>query len=107
MASEANEPELETSGAAEGLVPSAPAVQQPLPGLIAGVCSIVAGIVGFSVPVLGMVASCVGIWLGVRAFRAGRSANYRPSAICGGIGIAASILGMVFWVCAVMFESYR
>jgi hypothetical protein len=87
--------------------PPVPAVQQPLPGLIAAICSIVAGVVGFMVPVLGMVASCVGIWLGVRGFRSGRAANYRPSVICASIGTVVSILGMVFWVCAVLFESYR
>jgi hypothetical protein len=107
MASDANEPDPGTSAAAEGAVASTPAVQQPLPGLVAGIGSIVAGVIGFGIPVLGVVGSCVGIWLGVRGFRAGRTANYRPSVVCSGIGMTASVLGLVFWVCAVLFESYR
>jgi uncharacterized membrane protein HdeD (DUF308 family) len=82
-------------------------VKNEQPGLIAGVCSIVAGVTGFSVPVVGMIASCVGIWLGVSGFRRGRSASYRPSIICGIIGALVSILGIAYWVSAVLFESYR
>lgn len=107
MASDINDPDTGRPAAANGIIPSAEAVQQLLPGLVAGVCSIVASIVGFSVPVVGMVASFAGIWLGVRAIRTGRAAGYRPSAICGGIGIIVSLLGIVFWVCVILFESYR
>ena len=98
MRSEENEPDTVSSG---------PIVQQPLPGLIAGICSIVAGVIGFSIPVVGMVASCVGIWLGVKGIRQGRVANYRPSIICGISGLSISGLGIVFWVCVILFESYR
>ena len=77
------------------------------PGFVVSLCSIAAGLVGFGVPVLGLIASFAGIALGIRGFRQGRAAGYRPSAICGLIGMAASVLGIVFWVCVVLFESYR
>jgi len=79
----------------------------PAPGLIAGIGSIVAGVIGFSIPVLGMVVSCVGIWLGIRAMRAGRAARYSTSTTCGIIGTGVSVVGIAFWVCAILFESYR
>jgi hypothetical protein len=93
--------------AANGVVSTPAAVQHPRPGLIAGVGSIVAGVIGFGVPVLGMIASCVGIWLGVRGFRQGRAANQPPGMICGIIGISISGLSIVYWVSALLFESYR
>ncbi len=52
------------------------AVQTPQSGLIAGLCVIFAGLVGFGVPIL---ASLVGIWLGVSGFRRGRAAGCKPS----------------------------
>ncbi len=90
--------------------PAAPADeagQTPAPGLIAGIGSIVAALIGFGVPVLGVVASCVGIWLGITAVRRGRSTRYNPSVTCGVIGISLAVLGIVYWVCVVLFESYR
>jgi hypothetical protein len=83
------------------------AIQNPQPGLVIGLCSITAGMVGFGVPVIGMIASLAGIGLGVWAFRQGRAAGYRPASTCGLVGIAVSVLGIVFWVCVVLFESYR
>ena len=83
------------------------AVQNQQPGLIVSVCSIVAGVVGFGVPILGMIASCIGIWLGVKGVPQGRAANYTPSTICGVIGISVAGLSIVYWVSAVLFESYR
>ena len=83
------------------------AVQNPQPGLVVGLCSIAAGLIGFAVPVIGTIASLAGIGLGVWAFRQGHAARYAPSTICGLIGIAASVLGIVFWVCVVLFESYH
>jgi hypothetical protein len=77
------------------------------PGLVASLCSIAAGLVGFGVPVLGMIASCAGIWLGIRGFRQGRAARYTPGMTCGIAGIAVSVLGIVYWVCAILFESYH
>jgi hypothetical protein len=77
------------------------------PGLVVSLCAIAAGLVGFGIPILGMIASCAGIGLGVWEFRQGRAAGYKPSAICGLIGIAISALSIVFWVCVVLFESYR
>jgi hypothetical protein len=79
----------------------------PAPGLIAGIGAIVAGVIGFCIPVLGMAVSCVGIWLGIKAIRDGRAARYPTSTTCGFIGAAISVLGIVFWVCAFLFESYR
>ena len=81
------------------------AVQKPLPGLIAGIGSIICGMFGFGVPVLGMVAACIGIWLGIRAIQQGRVGGYMTSVVCGAIGITVSALSIVFWVCAVLFES--
>ena len=98
MRSESNEPDT-------GL--SAPVVQKPLPGLIAGICSIAAGLIGFSIPVVGVVASCVGIWLGVKGIRQGRMANHRASIICGISGLSISGLGILFWAGVILFESYR
>ncbi len=82
-------------------------VTRPAPGLIAGIGAIVAGVIGFAIPVLGMAVSCVGIWLGIRAIRTGRAAHYSTSTICGIVGASISVLGIVYWVCAVLFESYR
>ena len=76
------------------------AVQNPQPGLVVGLCSIAAGLIGFAVPVIGMIASLAGIRLGVWAFRQGHAARYAPSTICG-------LIGIVFWVCVVLFESYH
>lgn len=77
------------------------------PGLIAGACAIFAGAVGFGIPILGMVASGVGIWLGIKAVRQGRRSNYTPSVACGAIGAALSALAIVFWVCVAVFESHH
>ncbi len=71
-----------------------------------GLFSIVAGVIGFSIPVLGVVASCAGIYLGVRAFRAGRAAVERSSVVCGVIGVSLCGLGITFWVMVVLFELY-
>lgn len=86
---------------------TAPIVRKPVPGLMASIGSIVAGVIGFSIPVVGTIASCVGIWLGIKGIRQGRVGNHRPSVICGIIGISVDGLGIVFWVCVVLFESYH
>ena len=88
-------------------VPDPDGVTRPAPGLIAGIGSIVAGVIGFAIPVLGMAVSCAGIWLGIKAIRNGRAARYSTSTTCGIIGASISVLGIVYWVCAVLFESYR
>jgi hypothetical protein len=98
MCPETNEPDTASSAAV---------VQKPAPGLMAGICSIVAGVIGFSIPIAGIVVSCAGIWLGVKGIRQGRAENYRPSIICGISGLCIAGLGIVFWVCAILFESYR
>jgi hypothetical protein len=98
MCPEANESETE-------LPP--PVARNQQPGMFASIGSIVAGVIGFSLPVVGMAASCIGIWFGVQGIRQGRAAKYRPSIICGMIGISVDGLGIVFWVCAVLFESYH
>ena len=87
--------------------PDPDGVTRPAPGLIAGIGSIVAGVIGFAIPVLGMAVSCVGIWLGIKAIRNGRAVRYTTSTSCGVIGASISVLGIVYWVCAVLFESYR
>jgi hypothetical protein len=100
-------PETEAPRAANSAVTNPAAVQNQQPGLAVSVCSIVAGVVGFSIPILGMIASCVGIWLGVRGFRQGRAGNYTPNIICAIIGMFLSGLSIVYWVSAILFESYR
>ena len=87
--------------------PPPDATSKRQPGLIAGIGSIVAGVIGFGIPVLGMVASCAGIWLGIIGFRRGRATKCATTTTCGIIGIALSVLGIVFWVYAILFESYR
>jgi hypothetical protein len=107
MYPEADDPNTVTTPAPNrGVAPAAP-VQNRQPGFVVSLCSIAAGLVGFGVPVIGMIASFAGIGLGVWGFRQGRAAHYTPSVTCGLIGITVSVLGIVFWVCAILFESYR
>ena len=106
MAPEAHDSATKTPPAANGVV-EAPVALPGQPGLVIGLCSIAAGLVGFCVPILGMLASCAGIGLGVWGVRQGRAARYTPGIICGIVGIALSVLGIVFWVCVVLFESYH
>jgi hypothetical protein len=54
-----------------------------------------------------MLASFVGIGLGIWGFRQSRAARYNRGTICGITGIAVSVLSIVYWVCVVLFESYR
>jgi len=107
MSPEAHDPETEAPHAAGSAVTNPAAVQNQQPGLGVSICSIIAGVVGFSIPILGMIASCIGIWLGVRGFRQGRAGNYTPGIICAVIGIFLSVLSIVYWVSAVLFESYH
>jgi len=100
MLPEARDPEA-------GTPPPYVAVPNQQPGLIAGVCSIIAGAAGFAIPILGMVASCVGIWLGIKAIRQGRGGTYKPSVTCGIVGVSLAVLSIVYWVCVVLFESHR
>jgi len=106
MPSETNGPDSEAPPASSGIAPPA-AVQAAPPGLILGVGSILCGLAGFAVPILGILVAGIGIWLGVVAVRQARRASARSSLICGITGIALSVLSIVFWVCAVLFESYR
>ena len=107
MFPEAHNSETEAQRAANSAVTNPAAVQNQQPGLAVSVCSIVAGVVGFSIPILGMLASCVGIWLGVRGLRQGRARHYTRSIICAIVGIFLSGLSIVYWVSAILFESYR
>src|SRR5277367_2480886 len=107
MSPEAHDPDTGMLSAENGAGTNPVAIQNKQPGLIVSVCSIVAGVVGFGVPILGMIASCVGIWLGVKGVRQGRATNYTPSIICGVIGISVAGLSIVYWVSAVLFESYH
>jgi hypothetical protein len=75
---------------------SRPVAQNQQPGMFASIGAIVAGVIGFSLPVVGMAASCIGIWFGVKGIRQGRAAKYRPSIICGIVGISVDGLGIVF-----------
>jgi hypothetical protein len=83
-----------------------PTAVQNQPGLVLGLCSIVAGLIGFGVPVLGMIASLAGIGLGVWGFRRGLAARYTGGIACGIIGTVVSVLSIVFWVCVILLESY-
>ena len=107
MSLEAHDPDTETPPAASSVDTNPVALHGQQPGLIVSVCSIVAGVVGFAVPILGMIASCVGIWLGIWGFRQGRARSYAPSVICGIIGISLAVLSIVYWVSTILFESYR
>jgi hypothetical protein len=107
MSPEAHNPKTEAPRAANNAVTNPAAAQNQQPGLAVSVSSIVAGVVGFSIPILGMIASCVGIWLGVRGFRQGRAGKYTPSIVCAIIGVFLSGLSIVFWVTVILFESYR
>jgi hypothetical protein len=93
--------------AANGEVPAPVVVLKQQPGLVISLCSIAAGLIGFGVPVLGVLASCVGIGLGIWGVRQGRAAHYTPSIACGIIGTSISVLSIVFWVWAILFESYH
>jgi len=106
MSAETNGPDPEVHPVPSGMAPPA-AVRPAPPGLIAGVGSIISGVVGFGVPVLGILVACLGIGLGVLAIRQARRASGRSSPICGITGISLSVLSIVFWVCAVLFESYH
>jgi len=79
----------------------------PAPGVISGVLSIIAGGAGFGIPIVGMIGSLIGIWLGIMAIRRGRSSRYSPATICGVIGLTLSVLSIAYWVSAVLFESYH
>ena len=107
MSPEAHNPETKAPRAANSAVTDPAAVQNQQPGLVISICSIGAGVVGFGIPILGMIASCIGIWLGVRGFRQGRAGNYTPSIICAIIGIFLSGLSIIYWVSAILFESYH
>jgi hypothetical protein len=107
MPPEVNGPGAETPPTAHGETLSPFVGLKPQPGFVVSLCSIAAGLVGFSVPVLGMIASCAGIWLGIWGFHQGRAARYTPSVACGLVGLILSLLSIVFWVCAILFESYH
>jgi hypothetical protein len=107
MPPETIDPGNEMSPATNSAVATPEPAQTAQPGLIVGICSIAAGVIGFSIPVLGMVVSCAGIWLGIKGFRQGRASNLTSSTVCGVIGASLSGLGIVFWISAVLFESYR
>ena len=79
----------------------------PQPGLLAGILAIAAGLAGFSVPVLGMVASAAGLWLGVVGIRAGRAGGCRAAVTCGAIGLVLSAASFLLWPFAMVFSSYR
>jgi hypothetical protein len=106
MPTDTNSPDPELPPMSSGIAPPS-AVRPAPPGMIAGVGSIISGVVGFGVPVLGILVACLGIGLGILAIRQARRARARSSLICGIIGISLSVLSIVFWVCAVLFESYH
>ena len=97
------DPETDGLGAtvASGQGPGSPQ------GLPFSIGSIAAGVIGFAVPVLGMLAAVAGIWLGVTGYRRGRTANDKSAVTCGLIGASVSLLSIGFWIMVVLFESYR
>lgn len=107
MPPEPNSPDPGTPPPLNGAIATPAAARNQQPGLVVGLCSIAAGLIGFGVPVLGMIASCAGIWLGVWGFRQSRPTHYTPGIVCGLAGISVSILSIVFWVYAILFESYH
>ena len=107
MSPKAHDPETAVTPPSHKAVNPAEDAKKPLPGMIAGIGSIIAGVLAFCIPIVGMVAACVGIWLGILAVRQGRAGRYMRSVVCGAIGIAMSALSIVYWVCVVLFESYH
>jgi hypothetical protein len=105
MSPEVDDPNTGTPPAARGVVATPAAVLKPQPGLVVGLCSIAAGLIGFGV--LGMLASCAGIGLGIWGFRQGRAAHYPRSIVCGIAGIAVSVLSFVFWPYVMLSSSYH
>jgi hypothetical protein len=85
--------------------PEAAPKQQP--GLVVSLCSIAVGLIGFGVPVVGMLASLAGIGLGIWGFRLGRIARYPRGTVCGIAGISISILSFVFWPYVMLSSSYH
>jgi hypothetical protein len=77
------------------------------PGLVVSLCSIATGLVGFGVPVVGMLASLAGIGLGIWGFRLGRAARYPRSIVCSVTGISISVLSFVFWPYVMLSSSYH
>ena len=77
------------------------------PSLFFAIASIVAGVIGFAIPVAGMAVACVGIWFGIKAIRQGRTTHDKPGVTCGIVGLSLCLLSIVYWVCAILFESYR
>jgi hypothetical protein len=106
MAPEPPDPNARTPPAGTG-VAVAPVALPQQPGFGVGLCSIALGVLGFGVPVLGMLASCAGIGLGIWGFRRGRAAHYPRSVACGIAGISVSILSFVFWPYVLLSSSYR
>jgi hypothetical protein len=106
MSNETDRPDAEAQSVSSDSAPPA-AVQKSQPGLISGIGSILCGLIGFGIPVLGILVAGVGIWLGILAILQARRTAARSSTICGIIGIALSALCIVFWVCAILFESYH
>jgi hypothetical protein len=104
MFSEAQKPD--TPPGANGDLPASTALPNQ-PGFVVGLCSIAAGLVGFGMPVVGMLVSCIGIGLGIWAFRKGRAAHYRRSIVCGIAGIVLSVLSFVFWPYVMVASSYH
>jgi len=81
--------------------------QNPRPSLFFAIASIVAGVIGFAIPVAGMAVACIGIWFGIKAIRQARATNDKLGITCGIVGLSLCLLSIVYWVCAVLFESYR
>ena len=79
----------------------------PRPSLFFAIGSIVAGVIGFGIPVVGMAVACVGIWFGIKAIRQARTTRDKPGLTCGIVGLSLCLLSIVYWVCAVLFESYQ
>jgi len=107
MSPEVDDPNTGTPPTAHVTVPTPVVALKQQPGLVISLCSIAAGLMGFGVPVLGMLASCVGIGLGIWGFRQGRAAHYRRSIVCGIAGISVSVLSFVFWPYVMLSSSYH
>ena len=91
----------------DAAAPPAPNDPPPRPGLFFAIASIVAGVIGFAIPVVGMAVACIGIWFGIKAIRQARASSDKPGLTCGIVGLSLCLLSIVYWICAVLFESYR
>ena len=66
------------------------------PGFILGIVSCVCAVLGFFIPFLGLVLAIVGLVCGIKAYKAGKAANYQLGTTLGLIGGLISGISLLF-----------